>query len=59
MFNLRAETGFNSYATGSYKGDTGIEDKDVMDPVTHCTKPSSHSSVSQKMLVSFLTENPF
>ena len=40
MFNLRAETGFNSYATSSYQGDTDIEDKDVMDPVTHCTKSS-------------------
>lgn len=40
MFNLRADTGYNSYATGCYLGDTGIEDKDVMDPVTHCTKPS-------------------
>ena len=40
MFNLRAETGFNSYATGCYKSDTGNEDKDVMDPVMHCTKPS-------------------
>ena len=40
MFNLRADTGYNSYATGCYLGDTGIEDKDVMDPVRHCTKPS-------------------
>ena len=37
MFNLRVETGFNSYATGCYQGDTGIEDKNIMDPVTHCT----------------------
>ena len=40
MFNLRADTGFNSYATGCCKGDTGIEDKVIMDPVTQCTKPS-------------------
>ena len=53
MFNLRADTRFNSYATGCYISDTGIEDKDVMDPVTHCTKPSSHSGISQKILVSF------
>ena len=46
MFNLRADTGFNSYAIGYHKVDTGIEDKDVMDPVTHCTKPSSHSDIS-------------
>ena len=40
MFNLRADAGFNSYATGCCLGDTGIEDKVVMDPVTQCTKPS-------------------
>ena len=39
-FNLRADTGLNTYATGCHKDDTGIEDKDVMDPVMHCTKPS-------------------
>ena len=27
LFNLRAETGFNSYATGGYQGNTGIEEK--------------------------------
>ena len=46
MFNLRADTGFNSYAIGYHKDYTDIEDKDVMDPVTHCTKPSSHSDIS-------------
>ena len=56
MFNLRADTGFNSYAIGCYKSDTGIEDKDVMDPVTHCTKPSSHSS-SLKRACFILTGN--
>ena len=34
MIKLRADTGFNSYATDCY---IGIEDKVVMDPVTHCT----------------------
>ena len=27
LFNLRAETGFDSSATGCYQGNTGIEDK--------------------------------
>ena len=37
-FNLRADTGFNSYATGRYfKVTPVLKNKVVMDPVTQCT----------------------